>query len=181
MAIAAPFPVHEMSVLALRDAVSDAVAASDRDRLQQVVRDVEATTHDITTTGDHAAVSSWISRLARVQEHQRPANGEPMALAEYALGAFETLLAGLERRRTEIEVAEDAKEQAEAASGKRGEVLRYVREHPEARAGDIAQALGLSPSQTSRATRELMQRGALRIAPRPGDDARARRFVADAD
>jgi ribosomal protein S25 len=123
---------------------------------------------------DHERVLDWSARLDRLAANL-PAH--PLAP-----GYLAAMLHRLDRRAAALAQARDVDERREAAVGVRDRVYAFVAGHPRSRSGEIAERLGIAPSQASRALRELQQRGQVFLAEAGSDDhdGRIHRYVAAA-
>jgi DNA-binding MarR family transcriptional regulator len=90
------------------------------------------------------------------------------------------MLHRLDRRAAALAQGRDVEERREAAVGVRERVYAVVAAHPRSRSGEIAERLGIAPSQASRALRELQQRGLVFLAEAGPDDhdGRVHRYIA---
>jgi DNA-binding MarR family transcriptional regulator len=84
--------------------------------------------------------------------------------------AFDTLFTDLVRVETRLynAVAERVKAQADVGAG-HFELLRYVRDHPDARVADLAAAFAIGVGTTSKIVDRLEKQGWLRRRPNPAN------------
>jgi DNA-binding MarR family transcriptional regulator len=121
---------------------------------------------------DLQRVLDWSARLDRLAANL-PAH--PLAP-----GYLAAMLHRLDRRAAALAQGRDVEERREAAVGVRERVYAVVAAHPHSRSGEIAERLGIAPSQASRALRELQQRGLVFLAEAGPDDhdGRVHRYIA---
>ncbi|HET6506759.1 MAG TPA: helix-turn-helix domain-containing protein [Baekduia sp.] len=121
---------------------------------------------------DRERVLEWAARLDRLAANLPE---DPLAP-----GYLTAMLHRLDRRAAALAQARDVRERGEEAVGVRDRVYAWVAAHPRSRSGEIAERLGIAPSQASRALRELQRRGQVFLAEAgPGDhDGRVHRYIA---
>jgi DNA-binding MarR family transcriptional regulator len=124
---------------------------------------------------DLAAVARWSARLDRLAANLP--DGEQRDMAD---GYLRAMMHALDRRAAALAQQRDVKDRDAIAGGVRERVLALVAEEPRVRSGDIAERLGIVPSQASRALRELQERGEVFLAePSSADhDKRVHRYIA---
>jgi DNA-binding transcriptional ArsR family regulator len=121
---------------------------------------------------DVERVLEWSARLDRLAANLPE---DPLAP-----GYLTAMLHRLDRRAAALAQARDVQERREEAGGVRDRVYAWVAGHPRSRSGEIAERLGIAPSQASRALRELQQRGLVFLAEAGPDDhdGRVHRYIA---
>jgi ribosomal protein S25 len=120
-------------------------------------------------------VARWSAQLDRLA-----ANLPTSGLRDMTSGYLTAMLHQLDRSAATLAQRRDMQQRSEIANGVRDRVLALVAERPRIRSGEIAQQLQISPSQASRALRELQKRGHVFLAEAgPADhDQRVHRYAA---
>ncbi len=120
-------------------------------------------------------VARWSAQLDRLAANL-PASGP----RDMTSGYLTAMLHQLDRSAATLAQRRDVQERSEIANGVRDRVLTLVAQRPRIRSGEIAEQLQISPSQASRALRELQKRGQVFLAEAgPADhDQRVHRYAA---
>lgn len=126
----------------------------------------------VVASEDAEQVLEWSARLDRLAANLPE---DPLAP-----GYLTAMLHRLDRRAAALAQARDVEERRAEAGGVRDRVHAFVAGHPRCRSGEIAERLGIAPSQASRALRELQQRGQVFLAEAAPDDhdGRVHRYIA---
>jgi len=152
-----------------------AVAEESEAGVDGLSQELNASVVDAVSDHDLARMARLGSRIARLKRRLTEASDADAAIRDKASGYLALMLSALDRARATALTARLVERDAREIELLRDRILALLREEP-ARPRDLADALGVDPTQISRSLRELVESSRVKPtdAPREASDKRAR-------